>query len=134
MTAQDKKERAEHANTLINLIAAHGRRFFYNKEHNRVAKMYLDARGRVWFVDDYRETHIYTHWNGSWRGFSHGGTLRDLTIQLRDYIRTGELIHHGVIAPSRFDPDRNIWGYSFESAEKLRELTRNLPMFKELIK
>ena len=83
-----KKARAEQAGLFIVAIAGCGRRFF---AHNgRVSRFEVDARGRVWFIDAYRERPIYTHYEGRWRDFSDGGTLRSLVISLRDFIRTGE--------------------------------------------
>jgi hypothetical protein len=84
-----KQERLEQANELLRLIAHSGRKFF---AHNgRVSRFEFDYRGRIWFVDAYRETRIYTHApNSNWRGFSEGGTLHAAVLHLRDYIRTGK--------------------------------------------
>jgi hypothetical protein len=107
-----KRQRAEHVNQVIRVIADHGRRFFYSQAENRYASMEVDARGKVWFIDDYSGKRIFTHetvWGGRWRGFSHGGTLRSLVEGFREYIRTGEPMHRGYLGPERFD-DSNIWG------------------------
>jgi hypothetical protein len=99
-----KRERARKANELIDTIAFCGRRFFnhrYGVSHFRV-----DVRGRVWFWDGFTAALIYVaykHWS---KGFSQGGTLRDLVNALRDYIRTGE-----PLGAWRFDYDKNYWGY-----------------------
>jgi predicted RNA-binding Zn ribbon-like protein len=83
----DKAERTRKANDLILTIANYGRKFF---QHNgRISRFELDARGRIWFIDAYRESRIYTHYaHGHWRGFSEGGTLRDLVIALRKHIKS----------------------------------------------
>src|SRR3546814_18480004 len=76
-----KTERLTQANELIGLISSCGRRFFYNKTHDRIARLELCKRGRVYFVDDYTGKRIYTHRTGitsRWHGFSHGGPLRSL--------------------------------------------------------
>ena len=106
-----KQERVEHANALIRAISSHGRRFFYDREHDRIARMEVDANGKVWFIDDYSGKRIYTHYRYHWSGFSHGGTLRDLVIAMRDYIRVGTKIPRGYIAPARQWTDGDVWGY-----------------------
>ncbi|MBM2651244.1 hypothetical protein LGM71_04920 [Burkholderia sp. AU33545] len=59
MTA--KAERTEHTNQLIKAIGSDGRHFFYNPQHDRYARIELDSRGRVWFVDDYTDKRVCTH-------------------------------------------------------------------------
>lgn len=126
-----KQERVEHANQLIQAIAKYGRRFFYDKRHDRVAHIEL-RRGRVYFVDDYTGKAIYTHetiWTNRWRGFSHGGTLRSLIERMRDYIMAGEQIPIGFIAPSYYDDTKgNIWGYDSLEAYKLRTEAMGMPI------
>ncbi|SCZ33073.1 MULTISPECIES: hypothetical protein [Burkholderia] len=126
-----KIERVEHANNLIRAIASHGRRFFYHADGDRYAKLELDARGRVWFVDDYTQKRVYTHdTRGRWRGFTHGGTLRSLVERMRDYITTGWPLPRGVIAPPYLggDADGNVWGYEREAAAAVREAAFALPI------
>ena len=129
-----KQQRLEHCNQLLQVIARHGRRFFYNARHDRVASLELDARGRVWFIDDYSGQRVYTHptgFGGRWRDFSHGGTLRGLVEALRDYIVTGELLPRGYIATETSWSDGDIWGYSPEAAKAVREEAYAIPMFRE---
>ncbi|WP_446903034.1 hypothetical protein [Burkholderia sp. YIM B11467] len=124
-----KIERVEHANQLIQVIGAHGRRFFYNTQHDRYARIEVDARGKIWFVDDYTQKRVYTHNKGRWRVFSHGGTLRSLVGRMRDYITTGWQLPRGVIAPSYIgNRSDNIWGYSPEAAEAVRAAAFELPI------
>ncbi|MGL5535738.1 MAG: hypothetical protein ACRDC0_00730 [Aeromonas veronii] len=125
-----RRERLEHANALIKLIAGRGRRFFYNKGADRTAEMWIDLNGRIWFMDDYTGQPIYTLYRGRWRGFSHGGTLRDLVIRLHDYIAHGHLLPPEIICPTYNNPeDGNIWGYPKEEAELLRQECEGLPLF-----
>ena len=141
-----KSERLEHANQLIRVIADHGRRFFfyagsnvYNPHTKTTAFVpanryaYLEIRwGRVYFIDDYSERAVYTHhptFGNRWRGFSRGGTLRDLVEDMRDYVMNGKQIARWKIAPERIRvTDGNIWGYSTEEAEKVRALAYALPI------
>lgn len=105
-----KTRRVAQANQLLQVIAGCGRRFFCHQ--GRVSRFELDARGRVWFIDAYREARIYTHYtSGRWHGFSEGGTLRDLVIKLRQFIQYGYDIGY-MLGPfpdwySGGDP----WGY-----------------------
>lgn len=128
-----KLQRVEHVNQAIRIIADHGRRFFYNAKQKTYASMEVDARGRVWFIDDYSRKRIYTQptvWGGKWRGFSHGGTLRDLVCLFRDYIRTGRKLHPFYLGPERARmTDGNIWGYDPESMQQVREKAGALPVF-----
>lgn len=126
-----KAERAQHANQLIRSIASHGRRFFYHAAADRYARIELDSRGRVWFIDDYTQKRVYTHdTRGRWRGFTHGGTLRSLVERLRDYITTGWQLPRGVIAPPYLggNANDNVWGYDREAATAVRAAAFALPI------
>lgn len=129
-----KTERLGHANALIEIISRHGRRFFRNRESGAIARLELDARGRLWWIDEYRGSRVYTGkvmgYPHRWRGFSHGGTLRSLVEALRGYILRGELLHPEYIAPSRIDPTNgDIWGYGDEAAAAVRAEAHALPLF-----
>lgn len=128
-----KLQRAEHVNQAIQIIGSHGRCFFYNQHGNRFASMEVDARGRVWFIDDYSQKRIYTHpttWGGRWRGFSHGGTLRELVMGFRDYICTGKPLSPFYLGPERENlTNGNIWGYEPEAMATVRELAGALSVF-----
>ena len=76
-------ERLKQANEFIKIISDHGRRFF--RFNSNIAKLKL-INNRVWFVDDFTEKMIYTHYNGRWKKFSHGGTLKQFIINLKNYI------------------------------------------------
>ncbi len=105
-----KAERLAEANRVLKIISKHGRRFFYHKD--RTSQFEVDARGMIWFRDSYSDKPIYTHYNGRWRYFSEGGTLRSLVIALRDYIRTGEPISAGWFGPwPEYICDGDLWGY-----------------------
>lgn len=127
----ERRERAEHANQLIRVIADHGRRFFWSELHQRYASIEVDAGGRVWFIDDYSGKRIYTHWTpfgNKWRGFTHGGTLRSLVEKMRDYILAGEQVHLDRIAPTMIDGKTNLWGYERLAAYEARIKAMDLPI------
>lgn len=114
------------ANQLIQVIASHGRRFFHHK--NLVSRLELDRRGRVWLIDKYTSAHIYTHYRGNWRGFTEGGTLRNLIEQLRDYImgRRPDLPLELLGPWPKWYCDGDLWGYGDDMAKvraKAAELT-----------
>jgi hypothetical protein len=80
----DKAERLAKANEFIRVIATTGRKFFSHQD--RVSVLCLDGQGRINLIDCYTKRLVYTHYNGEWRGFSQGGTMRSLIIRLREYI------------------------------------------------
>lgn len=128
-----KQQRCDQVNAVILTIGAYGRRFFYNAKFNRYARCEVDPRGRVWFVDDYTGERIYTHRGGfgnKWRGFSHGGTLRDLVKAFRDYIVKGSQLPEGILGRERENPaNGNIWGYAPEALQRVRAEAGRSPVF-----
>lgn len=111
--ATEKAERLEKVNAMIRVMGSCGRRFFYSLRYDRFARMEIDSRGKVWFVDDYSGHRIYTHYErGSWRKFSHGGTMRALVIAFRKFIQQGTPVPAGSFGPW---PDwycgGDLWGY-----------------------
>jgi len=129
---EQKTERLTHANELIKIIAAHGRRFFFCDITGRTAHLMMDERGRIWLHDEYSGEFIYTHpttWTNKWRGFSHGGTLRGLVEMMRDYIVRGEPIPAYYLGPERRNlTDGNIWGYTPEDMNIVRKKASALPI------
>lgn len=132
-----KQQRLAHANELIKIIAAHGRRFFFSEHTGRTAEIFIGSRGRVWFVDEYTGKIIYTHkttWTNKWRGFSHGGTLRSLVEMMRDYIVTGRPIPAFYLGPERNQlTDGNIWGYEPAAMQAVRNAACKLPIIDEVL-
>lgn len=132
--AHSASQRLDHANELVRVIAAHGRRFFYSAQRERCARVELDPRGRVWWVDDYTGKRIYTHqtpFGNKWRGFSHGGTLRSLAEAIRDYI-----VHGAPIPPWRIAPQQSygdLWGYGEQGAKDVRAAAFALPIIAKLV-
>jgi hypothetical protein len=122
----EKQARLDKANQMLRVIGSCGRRFFYSKEHDRYASLVLDARGMVFLIDDYTGERIYTHYRGRWQGFSHGGTLKDLIEDFRDYIMRNRLL------PARsFGPwpahycGGDLWGYG-ASMQQVRDEAKRL--------
>lgn len=118
-----KMARVEQANQLIKAIAECGRRFFFHSD--QVSRFEVDTRGRIWFIDGYRDARIYTHYQGRWRGFSEGGTPRRLVTHLRDFIRTGEPQKLGLGPWPDWFCDGDLWGYG-EGMEHVRQAATSL--------
>lgn len=115
-----REKRLEQINQMIKEIADCGRHFFLGK--NGYAKMEVDQRGRVWFIDDYTAKRIYTHHKGRWSGFfSHGGTLKALVECFRDYISKGKKIPCRIFGPFHSTLcNGDLWGYG-DDMQHIRE-------------
>ena len=134
MPKSDKQLRLEHANQLSQVISTYGRQFFFNKKQNRTAKLILDINGRVWFMDDYSGELVYTHNTGfmnKWKGFTHGGTLKNLIQKMRDYIIKGKQIPITYIGQKGVFNNDNIWGYDDDEMEKTINESLKLPIIKQ---
>lgn len=119
----EKQLRTEAANKFLRQIASCGRRFFLHK--GLVSHFELDDRGRVWFVDAYTSSRIYTQrTDTAWKGFSEGGTLRDLVIELSRHIQTGAPVR-GLGPWPQWYCAGDLWGYG-EDMEIIRSLARLL--------
>ena len=128
-----KRQRCEQVNQAIQIIAAHGRRFFYSASKQTYASMEVDERGRVWYIDYSSLKRIYTHptpWN-KWRGFSSGGTLRNVVEGFRDFILSGKPLDPFYLGPERFNGE-NIWGYPEDEMQKVRDQAGALPVFRQV--
>jgi hypothetical protein len=125
MEIDSKQFRMAKANELLRVIAGCGRKFFSHQ--GRVSRFELDSRGRVWFIDAYREARIYTHYASGWsrRGFSEGGTLRDLVIRLRIYIQDERDLGRALGPYPDWYSGGDPWGYGadmrivFDAATKI---------------
>lgn len=112
-----KIQRLAQANEFLRVIASCGRRFFCHED--RVSQLELDERGRVWLIDKFRGSRVYTHYTaGRWRGFSEGGTLRALIIALSRYVCRGEPVGAWFFEKGLYDGNR--WGYDPDSMEIVR--------------
>lgn len=120
----EQERRQAAANELLRVIASCGRRFFHHED--RISRLELDDRGRVWLHDKYTGARIYTHRDGRWRGFSEGGTLQGLIKALRDYVKRGTKLHSLTFGPwPKWYCGGALWGYG-EDMEKVRDAARQL--------
>jgi len=118
---KNEQQRLAAANEFIKSIAGCGRNFFSensdlrNKVENPfVSTLEIDNRGRVWFIDYYTKKRIYTHYSGRWNGFTSGGTLRDIIISLRNYVKLGSKLRANYFNPDWGHGFGNPWGYGDE--------------------
>lgn len=106
----NKEDRAKKVNQLVKVIGDGGRHFF--NYQGRYARIEVDYRGRVWWIDNYTQKRIYTHYGHRWRGFSNGGTLRSLVEAFRDFVSRGDYVPRYHFGPW---PDHychgDLWGY-----------------------
>lgn len=123
-----KDDRLEHANAILLSMSRHGRRFFYSKDHDRVARFELDDQGRVRIRDEYTGRAVLLVKDGRWRGFNNGGTLRRLVEDLANYIRTGKTIRNHFGPWPEWICGGDLWGYG-DAAEKVRAEVRTNPAY-----
>lgn len=110
--------RCEVVNQLIQIISQHGLCYFYNERHNRVARMVYEDT--VYLHDEKSGNKVELRKNGSWEGFGHGGTLRDLVLMMREYVMCGRRIDPVFIGLERTNGQGNIWGYPADEMAKCR--------------
>lgn len=112
----ERHDRMSDANDLIYCISERGRRLFsYGPNNENVSQFKLAQNGRLWFLDGYANRLIYTHYNGPWRHFTNGGTLRRLIQGLRDFIMTGKCLCGDLGPwPERHGNDRWAYGSDME--------------------
>lgn len=117
--------RCEYANRLIEVISSYGQGFFYSRQHDNVARLSFDRRV---FLHDERGSLIEAKAACKWHGFSHGGTLRDLVLQMRNYVMRGQRIDPAYIGIEKPSGDGNIWGYTPEQMALCRAAAQKLPI------
>ena len=117
--------RCEYANRLIEVISSYGRSYFYSRKRDSVAR--LSFNQRVYLHDENGAT-IEAKATSKWQGFSHGGTLRDLVLQMRNYVMRGERIDPAYLGIDRQIGTGNIWEYSPEQMRLCREAAQQLPI------
>ncbi|MNS79847.1 hypothetical protein D3C72_1135100 [compost metagenome] len=126
-----KRARLAEAHRVIDAIAAVGRRFFYHERDDRTARMEVDDRGRVWWIDEYRGDRIYASEVGAeWRHFSNGGTLKAIAEELVVYVKTGKPVRRGHFGPWPewlAGPGGDRWGYGAEAMDAVRAAVSELP-------
>ncbi len=121
MPSDTQQQRLENVNQFIVEIGQRGRRFFYNEKFDRYARLELDSRGRVWFVDDYTGERIYTHLrNRHWGGFSHGGTLQALIEFFSDHVKKGTELNPRYFDITPLSCSGHPWGYPHEDYPELK--------------
>ena len=115
--------RLQKVNELVVLIANVGRRFL--RHNDKIGRMATDCHGRLRWIDPYNDKNHYLHAPPCYllkKDFSEGGTMRQLVIDLRDFVLDGKQMNRYSFGPyplwmSGGDP----WGYSMEDMSKVRD-------------
>lgn len=116
-----RRQRCRKANALIMVIASCGRTFFRSRA-GRFAYLEVDDRGRVWFISEWKGERVYTHRSGRWRGFHHGGTLKNLIEALRDFIMKDKRLNPYIFGPwGEWVCGGDLWGYG-DDMEHIRRM------------
>lgn len=113
----DMRDRYKEANKVIEIVASHGRRFFWSPIHERLARFGLDRYGQIWYVDEHTGMKVHPFGDGCWPGFVHGSTLRFLIAKLANYIKTGEPVP---LSQFPFENDASCWAYGEAEMHKVR--------------
>jgi len=120
MSKQAEREaRCRKANELVLYIAARGRKFMH---HEGFVSRFELTGWRVYYIDRYTRDRIFTGSPRSyWRGFSGGGTIKQLVESLSLYIRTGERIgNYFGPWPMWVCGDGDLWGYGDPAMAEIR--------------
>jgi hypothetical protein len=105
-----RPKRLEIANQFIKIISNYGRHFFKHKED--ISYFKFDSNNRIRFVDSYTRVEVFIAYKGDWKGFTHGGTLRDLVIALKEYIYGDKPLPLKHLGPwPDYICDGDLWGY-----------------------
>lgn len=128
LASMDKSQRIELVNRLIERIAGCGRGFFRNDKTGKIARIELDDRGRLWWVNEWYHLEKHRRLCMSvgrnhllMRGFHNGGTLRCLVIAFLGFIRTGEPINANCFGPwPDWYGEGDLWGYGRDVMAKIR--------------
>lgn len=108
----NKAQRCARANEFIKVIANCGRRFFYFGPKDRYGHFFIGHDGHLRWRDEYTNKAIYLSGNGNWhRGFSNGGTLKDVIRMFAHYIRKNRPVN---LHQFRIDGP---WGYGEAMAQ-----------------
>lgn len=121
---EQRLDRLNKANELIETIANGGRKFF--RHQDRVARFELDDRQRLWLIDHWTQRRYYLHLWYWRRRFTHGGTLTSLAEELRDYVLKGKQLYPNTLGPwPQSCCEGDLWGYG-EYMEVVRSKAREL--------
>ncbi len=125
---EEKTKRLKNVNKLVKVIGHNGRHFFWSEKNSRFAKMILKNH-RLYWVDEHTGKHVYLHYKYWNRGFSNGGTLRQLVNYLKNYVMTGEKIPKQFLGPwPSWYCDGDPWGYG-KKMIKIRKKATELGMY-----
>lgn len=120
----DKKERLEKINELLVIVASNGRNFLRSKKDGEISRFVIKGNGHVYYRDYYTKKEIRsTRAMHKYDGFSGGGTLQALVMDLGEWIRTGEYTNGKNGYGGLFCPH---WGYDDASMKKIRDFAAEI--------
>ena len=121
-TSTTKEQRLEIVNQIIKEIAGRGRRFFHSK--GNIAELFI-KNGKVYYkcecVSEHKPVHeicLSVPDYKDLKGWYHGGTLRGLVLDFRDYIKTGNYANHNNGYGGLYCPH---WGYPEDDMKAIQE-------------
>ena len=126
-----KAERLAHANDVLLSVSRYGRRFFYSRDTDQVARFEIDDGGRVRIRDEQSRRSVLVTKTGPWRGFGNGGKLRCLVEDLANYIRTGKKIRNHFGPWPDWICGGDLWGYGDAIRQVRTEVGANPAFCKE---
>lgn len=112
-----KGKRLESVNELINVIASHGRKFFWCPKSKRFGYFMIDMRGCLYWRDEWTGKFVFMSRDGLPKqdDIHHGSTLREVLRFLSKYIRTGK---SGDSIPTLYLSN---WGYDEKSEDIVKQ-------------
>lgn len=125
---EEERVRLNKANLLLKCIALTGRNFF--KYDDEISFLTVDRMGHIWLYDSYSKKMIYTRYNGKWRGFSHGGTMKNLVVALTEYVKTGKKLSRSYFWFPDWVCDGDLWGYG-RSMKEVQEAVIGLDLLED---
>ena len=115
-----KEIRLWQVNQLIEFISQRGRNFFRS---NALGEIIIQS-DKYYYVDDYSLKKIYMWNHERWAyGFSGGGTLKRLLLNLKDYIITGNPLNF-IVLPRL--GGGNVWEYPESDVLEIEEYARKV--------
>lgn len=121
---EERRLRCSLVNAFVALVASVGRQFW--RDQGRIAHMEVDDRGRLWWHTEYGHR-IYLHRKLHDHQLG-GGTLRDLTAALKQFVMSGAQLHPLALGPwpDWVCGDGDRWGYGSNAMAQVRSMARAL--------
>jgi hypothetical protein len=122
MELNSRAYRVKICNAIVQEISRRGRNFFHHK--GRTARFELSARGRLFWVDEYKgdNVNVYNKVTGR-KKFTNGGTMWALVLDMVDFIQQGKYSNHNHGYGGLYCPH---WGYPEEDMQAIQKLAKEM--------